>query len=331
MILVTGGTGLVGCHLLYSLVKENKKVRALHRKNSNTDSVRKVFSYYSKDSQNLFDKIEWTEGDINDVSSLEIAFKDITEIYHCAAFISFSSQDLNAMKKINVEGTANMVNCAIDKKINKFCYVSTIAAVGERNNLPIDEECEWKENNNPYSKTKFDAELEVWRGISEGLNAVIVNPGVIVGSGFWKRGSGAFITQISRGMNYYPSGKTGFICVKDVVKIMKELMNKNIFSERFILVAENWTQKDFIFSACNHLNLKFPAKKASKSLMKVGLVLDALRSFFLNKRRRLSSAIIKSSHTKNEYSNKKIVSALDYKFINVENSIEETCKNFKIN
>tara|TARA_X000001036_G_scaffold435782_1_gene477682 strand:+ start:1275 stop:2270 length:996 start_codon:yes stop_codon:yes gene_type:complete len=331
MILVTGGTGLVGCHLLYSLVNENKKVRALHRKNSKTDSVRKVFSYYSKDYKKLFDKIEWIEGDINDITSLDVAFQNISEIYHCAAFISFSNQDFNAMKKINVEGTANMVNTAIDNKVDKFCYVSTIAAIGERKNMLIDEECEWKENNNPYSKTKHDAELEVWRGISEGLNAVIVNPGVIIGSGYWKRGSGAFITQISRGMNYFPPGKTGFICVKDVVKIMRELMDKNIFSERFLLVAENWTQKDFIYSVCNYLNLKSPLKKASKSIMILGLILDAARSFFLNKRRRLSSAIIKSSHSKNEYSNKKISSVLNYKFKMVEKSIKVTCENFKLN
>lgn len=331
MILVTGGTGLVGCHLLYSLVNENKKVRALHRKNSKTDSVRKVFSYYSKDYKKLFDKIEWIEGDINDITSLDVAFQNISEIYHCAAFISFSNQDFNAMKKINVEGTANMINTAIVKKVDKFCYVSTIAAIGERKNMLIDEECEWKENNNPYSKTKHDAELEVWRGISEGLNAVIVNPGVIIGSGYWKRGSGAFITQISRGMNYFPPGKTGFICVKDVVKIMRELMDKNIFSERFLLVAENWTQKDFIYSVCNYLNLKSPSKKASKSIMILGLILDAARSFFLNKRRRLSSAIIKSSHSKNEYSNKKISSVLNYKFKMVEKSIKVTCENFKLN
>ena len=130
------------------------------------------------------------------------------------------------MKKINIEGTANLVNCSIERKITKFCYVSTIAAVGERNNSLIDEECEWKENNNPYSETKHFAEMEVWRGIAEGLNAVIVNPGVIVGSGFWKRGSGAFITQVSRGMSYYPIGKTGFICVKDVVQIMIGLNEK---------------------------------------------------------------------------------------------------------
>ena len=223
------------------------------------------------------------------------------------------------------------VNKNLDFKIQKLCYVSTVAAIGLSTSKFTDENTEWIDSKNPYAQTKKSAEMEVWRGISEGLNAVIVNPGVIVGSGFWKRGSGAFFTQISRGMNYYPMGKTGFICVKDVVKIMYELMEKNIFSERFLLVSENWTQKDFIFSVCNHLNLKTPQKKASKSLMILALILDAVRSFFLNKRRRLSSAIIESSHSKNKYSNKKITSALDYKFIEIEKSIKETCKNYKLN
>jgi dihydroflavonol-4-reductase len=331
MILVTGGTGLVGCHLLYQLVLENKKVNALHRKNSNLEVVKKVFSFYSQDYKSLFNKINWIEGDINNLSSLNHALKNITEVYHCAAFISFNKKDLEMMKKINIEGTANLVNCSIERKITKFCYVSTIAAVGERNNSLIDEECEWKENNNPYSETKHFAEMEVWRGIAEGLNAVIVNPGVIVGSGFWKRGSGAFITQVSRGMSYYPIGKTGFICVKDVVKIMIELMKKNIFSERFILVAENWKQKDFIYSICKNFNLEPPKKQASKSVMYLGLFLDLVRSKLLNKRRRLSRAIIKSGNSINEYSNEKIIKALNFKFSKVEDSIKETCKNFDLN
>ena len=331
MILVTGGTGLVGCHLLYQLVLENKKVNALHRKNSNIEVVKKVFSFYSQEYKSLFNKINWIEGDITDLSSLNHALKNITEIYHCAAFISFNKKDLDTMRKINIEGTANLVNCSIERKINKFCYVSTIAAVGERNNSLIDEECEWKENNNPYSETKHYAEMEVWRGIAEGLNAVIVNPGVIVGSGFWKRGSGAFITQVSRGMSYYPIGKTGFICVKDVVQIMIDLMKKNIFSERFILVAENWKQKDFIYSICKNFNLEPPKKQASKSVMYLGLFVDLVRSKLLNKRRRLSSAIIKSGNSINEYSNQKIIKALNFKFSKVEDSIKETCKNFDLN
>ena len=329
MILVTGGTGLVGCHLLYLLIKNDKKVIAIHRKNSNLEKVKKVFSSYSKNSEELFSKINWIEGDINDLQSLSIAFKNIEEVYHCAAFISFDKKDLKSMKKINIEGTANMVNVSLDKKIKKFCYVSTIAAIGLSTNKFTDEETEWTDNSNPYSQTKKNAEMEVWRGISEGLNATIVNPGVIIGSGFWKRGSGAFFTQISRGMKYYPSGKTGFICVKDVVNIMYILMNKNIFSERFILVAENWTFKNFFYRVSESLNLPPPKKEAGKILMKIALVLDFLNSLISGKRRKLNSASVESSTSTSHYSNTKISSKLNYDFIKIDKSITETCEIFK--
>ena len=329
MILVTGGTGLVGCHLLYLLIKKDKKVLALHRKNSNLEKVKKVFSSYSKNSEKLFAKINWIEGDINDLESLSIAFKNIEEVYHCAAFISFDKRDLESMVKINVEGTANMVNVALDNNIKKFCYVSTIAAIGLSTNKYTDEETEWVDNSNPYSQTKKNAEMEVWRGIFEGLNATIVNPGVIIGSGFWKRGSGAFFTQISRGMNYYPTGKTGFICVKDVVKIMHELMEKNIFSDRFILVAENWSFKKFFHHVSISLNLTPPKKEAGKLLMIIALILDFINSKISGKRRKLNSSSIESSTSTSHYSNAKISSKLDYNFIKIEKSIEETCEVFK--
>ena len=329
MILVTGGTGLVGCHLLHLLIKNDKKVSAIHRKNSNLEKVKKVFSTYSDNSEELFEKINWIEGDINDLESLSFAFKNIHEVYHCAAFISFDKKDLKSMKKINIEGTANMVNVSLDKKIKKFCYVSTIAAIGLSTNKYTDEETEWTYNSNPYSQTKKNAEMEVWRGISEGLNATIVNPGVIIGSGFWKRGSGAFFTQISRGMKYYPSGKTGFICVKDVVNIMYILMNKNIFSERFILIAENWTFKKFFQKVSKSLNLPPPVREAGKTLMKIALVLDFLNSLILGKRRKLNSASVESSISTSHYSNTKISTKLDYDFIKIEKSIAETCEIFK--
>ena len=195
-IILTGGTGLVGCHLLYLLVNKNKKIKAVHRKNSKIDVLKKYF-LITRSFEELFQKIQWVEGDINDLESLNIAFKNIEEIYHCAAFISFDKNDLESMKKINIEGTANMVNVALDYKIKKFCYVSTIAAIGLSTNKFTDEETEWVDNSNPYSQTKKNAEMEVWRGIAEGLNATIVNPGVIIGSGFWKRGSGSFSAFLS--------------------------------------------------------------------------------------------------------------------------------------
>ena len=328
MILVTGGSGLVGCHLLHELTKKHNQVFALKRSTSNIDIVKKVFSYYSKNHIELFEKIKWINGDLNDIDSLSDAFSNVTEVYHCAAFISFDSKDLNAMKKINVEGTANVVNCALDFGVKKFCYVSTIAAIGLSTNKLTDENTEWFDNKNPYSMTKKNAEMEVWRGISEGLNAVIVNPGVIVGSGFWKRGSGAFFTQISRGMSYYPSGKTGFVCIHDVVDIMCKLMDKNMFSERFVLVAENWTFKKFFEEVSSNLGIKPPEKEAGKLIMTLALFIDFISSKIKGKRRKLNSASIESSTSQSHYSNNKIIESLNYNFRSVKKSVSETCKNF---
>ena len=162
MILVTGGTGLVGCHLIYHLIDKKKKVVALKRKSSDLNCVKKVFKSYTKNYQSIFDKIKWVNGDVNDLESLSIAFQNIDEVYHCAAFISFDHNDFKLMRKINIEGTANMVNCSIDFKIKKFCYVSSIAAIGLSTNNFTDENTEWIETNNPYSNTKRRKRFKMW-------------------------------------------------------------------------------------------------------------------------------------------------------------------------
>jgi len=166
MILVTGGTGLVGAHLLYYLLLENDKVKAIHRKNSDLQAVKKVFSYYTKDFEAVFQKIEWVEADITDVYLLEKAFENITKVYHAAALVSFNPKDYKTMRKVNIEGTSNIVNLCIDKKVKKLCFVSSIATIDKTiKNNNIDEECEWntETNNYGYAITKYGAEMEVWR------------------------------------------------------------------------------------------------------------------------------------------------------------------------
>ena len=328
MILVTGGTGLVGCHLIYHLINKKKNVVALKRKSSDLNSVKKVFKSYTKNYKSVFEKIKWVNGDVNDLESLSIAFQNIEEVYHCAAFISFDHNDFKLMRKINIEGTANMINCAIDFKIKKFCYVSSIAAIGLSTNNFTDENTEWIETNNPYSNTKRDAELEVWRGVYEGLNIVIVNPGVIIGNGFWKRGSGVIFTQVSRGLKYFTSGSTGFVCVSDVVKIMFLLMEKNIFSERFIIVSENLSFEKVFKEISVNLGLKPPKARAGKLLLYIALIFDFIRSKVKSKKRRLSKSTIESTTSNSYYSNAKILKNLNFKFKRVNKSIKETSIQF---
>ncbi len=220
MILVTGGTGLVGSHLLYHLTQINDHIKAIYRTDKKRDYIKKIFSYYTSDIETYFNKIEWIKADITDIPALEKAFVNVTQVYHCAANLSFNPKEYQKAKETNHTGTANIVNLCLAHNISKLCHVSSIATLDETNKGLINETAEWtpeKNKHNIYAITKYNAELEVWRGTQEGLNAVIVNPSVIIGPGFWNEGSGKMFNMIHKGFNFYTQGSIGAIDVNDVV------------------------------------------------------------------------------------------------------------------
>ncbi|WP_439131504.1 SDR family oxidoreductase [Polaribacter sp.] len=331
MILVTGGTGLVGSHLLYHLSLKNDKIRAIYRTKSSIEKVKKVFSYYTSDAS-FFDKIEWFKADITKVPVMILAFKGIQHVYHCAAFISFNPNDYIEMRKVNIHGTAIVVNLAIDAKIEKLCFVSSIAAVGEAKNEHemITEECEWNKelDNSGYSITKFGAEMEVWRASQEGIDVVIVNPGVILGSGFWKSGSGKLFSQVYHGFKYYTKGITGFVAVQDVVKPMIKLMNSDIKNERFILVAENKSFKEIFFAIADAFGKKRPSIQIKPWQTGVFWRFAWLMSKITGKAPLLSKYSARSAHAVSKYSSKKLQNELNYSFEKIENSIRKICKEY---
>ncbi|AMC12226.1 NAD-dependent epimerase [Lutibacter profundi] len=329
MILVTGGTGLVGSHLLLQLVLKNNMVRAIHRKNSNLNAVKKVFSYYSSNFETLFKKIEWVEADITDVFSLEKAFENVSEVYHAAALISFNSKDNKAMRKVNIEGTSNIVNLCIAKKVKKICYVSSIATIEKSiNNKIIDENCEWNVelNNYGYAITKHGAEMEVWRASQEGVDVVIVNPGVILGAGFWHNGSGELFSKIYNGLKFYSEGITGFVSTTDVVKIMIQLMQSDIKNERYILVSENVSFKDVFFKIADSFNKKRPTIKTTKFMTAIGWRLEKIRAILTHKPPLLTKQSSKAIHNKHYYSSEKIKKAIDFQFESVFATVKAVCK-----
>jgi len=330
MILVTGGTGLVGSHLLFQLVKNNNKVRATYRRTKTLKRVAHVFSYYSSEAQTLFEKIEWIEADINDIPRLQNAFKDINHVYHCAAFVSFEPDKYHELRKINIEGTSNIVNLSISHNIKKLCYVSSIAAIGynEDSEKLITEETEWnpEADNSVYAITKYGAELEVWRGTQEGLEAVIVNPGIILGAGYWKGGSsGNLFRQVHDGMKYFVKGVVGYVDVFDVTKAMIKLMQCDIKNERFIVIAENLSFKSFQFKVAKLLNVALPKKEAKPWLLSLAWRLDWLNHKLLRKRRTLSKQTAKSAVSITKYDNNKLKHTLDFQFKSIDDSIEDVC------
>lgn len=328
MILVTGGTGLVGAHLLLHLLENGANtVRAIFRDSKNTDKTKALFNLYKKEA--LFEKIEWVSADILDIPALEIAFQEVDYVYHCAALISFDPAEEVNLRKVNIEGTANIVNFCIDKKVKKLCHVSSIAALGDlltsenKNQTPINEQTEWNPEvaHSDYAISKYGAEMEVWRGLQEGLPVVIVNPGVILGPGFWDQGSGILFQTVKKGISFYTIGSTGYVSVIDVVTIMHRLMNSDCNGEKYILISENYTYKDILVIIADKLDLKKPSIQASLGLLNLALLLDWIKSTLFQTKRKLSKTGVASLISQTVFSNDKIKKELNYSFTNVEDYI----------
>jgi len=332
MILVTGGTGLVGSHLLYQLSLENDAIRAIHRINSDLQAVKNVFKYFSSDYEALFQKIEWVEADITDIVSLEKAFKNVTEVYHSAALVSFNSKEYVAMDEINIDGTSNIVNFCIENRVKKLCFVSSVATIEKSiTGKMMNESDEWNAEkvSYGYALTKYGAEMEVWRASQEGVPVVIVNPGIILGAGFWHQGSGALFSKIDNGFSFYSEGVMGFVSVNDVVKAMLLLMKSNIVNERYVLVAENSSFKNIFYQIAENFGKKPPAIKVTKLMSAIGWRLEKLKSVFTNVPATLTKHGAKSIHDKRYYSSEKIQMALNFNFEPISETIKSVCALYK--
>ena len=331
MYLITGGTGLIGSHLILELVKAGHQVRAIYRTEESLVKVKNLLGYYTKDPEQLFQKIDWVQADIIDIVSLENAFSGINHVYHCAALISFDPKMYPQLKKCNVDGTKNIVNLCLKHGVHKLAYVSSIAALGASSKEEwIDEETEWNDKNaTVYGLTKKNAELEVWRGSQEGLPVVIVNPGVVIGPGFWKSGSGTFFYYAAEASKYSLPGGTGFISIHDVIDSLLGLMNSNIKNERFVLVDENATYLDIVGRIARSMEISPPSKLLGRSKIEVFWRLDWIRSKLFGKNRRLSKNMAKSLFKQEYYDASKLKKSLDLTFSGLSPIIDFSSERFK--
>lgn len=320
MILVTGGTGLVGAHLLLKLAENTTPIRAIYRDDRRIGATRNLFVH--NDKQDIFNRIEWVKADITDVPSLEDAFKGITHVYHCAALISYDPGDEELLHKTNIEGTANMVNSSLAFGIEKFCHVSSIAALGDLKpgEIAITEETEWnpEKNHSDYAITKHGAEMEVWRAREEGLKVVIVNPGLIFGHGFWEQGSSQILASVKKGQQFYTRGLYGVVAVEDVVSIMLQLMNGGYEGQRYTIVAENISCEDLLTTIADGMHKKGPSIYATKAMTSFAWRADWFLSKLSLRKRKFTKAIALSAHSTDTFDNSKIAGALNYKFIEMQ-------------
>lgn len=328
MILVTGATGLVGSHLLLYLTQNNETLRATHREGSDLKRVEQLFSeFLPTQGRSLFSRIQWVVAGLNDLPALEEAFQGIKQVYHCAAMISFDSAEYWALRKTNIKGTANVVNLCISNKIDKLLYVSSIATLDRGlGDKIVSETSAWNQElpHNQYAISKYGGEMEVWRASQEGVPVVIVNPGVIIGPGFWNSGSGVMFTQIQKGLKYTFPKVTGFVGVNDVVKAMIQLMESEIENNQYVLVAENTSFAKILKSIASSLGKPEPSKHLRPWMIYIGWLYQSSLGRLLGQQKNLTRSSHKNLFQETRYSSEKIKDTLNLEFESMDQVIRQT-------
>ncbi len=316
MILVTGGSGLLGKELITQLLVQGKKVTATYNKTLLADFNSPLFAQ--------------CQCNILDVVGLEeLMQQGIEQVYHCAAIITFDPKHKEKLFKVNIEGTANVVNAALNAGVTKMVHVSSVAALSRRKDgKPITEDINWTEEDglSNYGQSKYSGELEVWRGIGEGLNAVVVNPSVILGAGDWNGGSSQIFKTYYDNFPWYSNGVTGFVDVKDVAAIMIQLMESDISAERFIVSADNKTYQEIFNLIAKGFNKKIPGRKVTPLIAKIVWRLEAIKSLFNGKAPLVTKETAAAALEKVYFDNSKLKKFLpQFSYRNIEETIAQTC------
>lgn len=317
MILVTGATGLVGSHLVKLLSLQQTPTLA---------------TYFSSQPTEL-PFVTWVKVDILDIVALEEIMQQVTQVYHCAATVSFHPKQKEQLIKNNVEGTANVVNACINCGVKKLLFVSSVAALGRiRKDEWINETMQWtpETSNSQYGKTKFMAEMEVWRGIGEGLDAVIINPTIILGCSNWETGSTAIFKNAYKEFPWYTNGVSGFVAVQDVVKAMLVLMNSDITAQRYIVSGWNLPYKTVFTSIANAFGKKPPHKQVTPFLAAIVWRLEAIKSWFTVKQPLLTKETAATAQAIVHFDNSKLLKQFpQFTYSSFDEAIKKICLELK--
>lgn len=329
MIFVTGATGILGRIIVLELLKRGENVRAAKRPASNIEEVRHSYQFYTENADVFFDKIEWVNVDFEDIESLQNALIGVTEVYHCAAKVSFHPKDEKEMHQTNIKGTENLLFACENSGVKKFLHVSSIAVLDGTNDKGLlDEESDFnpKIEHSAYAISKHLSEMEVWRASAEGLNTIIINPGMIVGTGNWKQSSGELFSTFEKN-NFTFSGGTAYVDVRDVAKIAIDLMEKNKFGERFILISESKKYQEIGNQIRKKLNLK-DATVLSKNILNLGRWLNIFFGWLIPQLKMATKTNIEAVNSLSVISNQKVKEALNLEFLPIEESVDFHLSNY---
>jgi nucleoside-diphosphate-sugar epimerase len=305
-ILITGASGIVGSHLVLELLQQGHKIKLLVRDKEKTENyLNDLIQFYQINIIDLGSKIDWLIGDITDVPFLENALKDVKTVFHAAALVSVYLADTELMNKTNIEGTANLVNVAMNSGVEWFGFVSSVATLGPNPDGLVDEDYFWKpgKSHTTYATSKYLAEQEVWRAQEEGLKVLVVNPGFIIGPSFDARSSARIFHQIHKGLPAFINGSGGYVDVRDVAQAIIQFWMNDVTGKRIILSAENLTTKAFLAKVANAMKAKAPSKEVSAFLVQLAYRLDVILSFFMRRKPMMTRDLIKMASSNNQFDN----------------------------
>lgn len=319
MILVTGGTGFLGAYIIKELVESGQSVRAIRRSP-------KLPAYIPAE---IFNKVQWFDGDVLDINSLEDAMEGVDTVIHSAAVVSFIKKDRKNMYRVNVDGTANVVNVALEKNVRRLVHISSVAALGRTaGGGHVDEEKKWTESkvNTHYAITKHKGELEVWRGFSEGLSGVILNPSTILGYGDWNNSSSAIFKKVYEEFQWSSPGLNGFVGVEDVAKVVLQFVNNEITEQRYIVNADNWHFEKLQCTIADAFGKKRPARMATPLLMNIARRIESVKTMITGAKPILTKESVRVANSKTHFENAKILKALPgFSFTPLEETIKKAC------
>ncbi|MEM9050869.1 MAG: NAD-dependent epimerase/dehydratase family protein [Bacteroidota bacterium] len=320
MNIVTGATGIVGLRIVSDLLQKNQKVRALKRASSDVVFAEKVLRFYGL-SEEKMNEIEWVDGDILDIFSLEPAIEGMETVYHCAALVSYDKKDSKKLFQVNDEGTQNVVNICLEKGVKNLCHVSSVAALGVAKNGPTSEKNHWQrsENRSVYGLTKYLAEREVWRGAAEGLNVFVVNPSIILGPSKPDQSSGMMLNILKKGSAYYTGGTTGLVDVRDVARVCIQGIEESKFDTRYLLNSENLPYRKLLELGSKTFGGKFPKTKVPNFTLEIAWRIGSIASLFGIPT--LTKETAKGAQSKSEYDSSKIKEEWGFEFIPISESL----------
>lgn len=323
MILITGGTGFLGAYIIKNLVEKGHAVRAIRRSASLPFFIDKA----------ILEKVEWVDGDVLDVVSLSDAMAGVDAVIHSAAIVSFTKEKRNEMYKVNVDGTENVVNMALESGVRRLLHVSSVAALGRTTKAAmVTEEKKWEDNKNNthYAITKHHAEMHVWRCFAEGLEGVIINPSTILGYSNWHQSSGAIFRNAYKSFPWYTKGVNGFVGVEDVAEAAVCLLFSDINEKRFIVNAENRSFQSLLNAMAEGFGKRPPHRYANKSMSEVAWRMEGLKAFFTGNKPLLSKETAKVAHSQTSFDNTALLNALPgFRFTPLDAVIEKACKQYQ--